>query len=838
MNAESTAPLALPVDAIGEAVRAHLRARRSLVVTAPTGSGKSTRLPTMALDAVRAPVLVVQPRRVACRGLAERVAQERGTPLGGEVGFAIRFEEKRGPDTRILFVTPGVALRMVAEDGLATFGAVIIDEFHERGWQTDLLAALVRGPGAPPVVLTSATVQGEALAARIGATHLAAPGRRFEVTLAWTDDVDAPTVHGLAERVAGAVGPMLGRVEGDILVFLPGRGEIRRCRDALRSSLRGGWEAVEVHGGVSPERLQRAFREVPGLRRLYLATNVAETSLTLPGVVQVVDSGLERRVVHRGGRNVLALMPIARAAMEQRAGRAGRVREGACLRLWSRRWRAREEEPPEVQRIALDEVVYRGALAGLEGERFELAPWVDAPPAFAVEAARARLRGAGLLDAGGCLTEAGHRGGRLPVDAHEARALTLAPAEIRPLLVDVLATLGWRRDPLLPLVGDGSEQEAVHLARRALLRESGHEPAQRVAVLRHADARVHRADARMLAEARRSARQLHEQLGVAPDRGVPSPACWERLGDVLLQAWPDAAFVLRERARRPGSRRERAGAAQPWTNGEVEVEVAPFEPIDPDHTPRGAERSPEAGVLLEVAWIGDGATGFRGRGSMLLPLSVRRLARAGVGEEVLGAVRLERRPVRVVGAVQRCLGEVVLEEAERPLKGAALREAVAGFILEGRLLAPAGDDLRAALHLLGILRDLPPGLWPEGLPVRRPEVPEDPAAWMRERLGALGLEHGDDLALLEPPDLALDLEEATGWPSWELERWAEEFPRIWEILGAEYLCEVRAGTGVVTLSPHNAEARRRGAPEAAVLPRFKGFRVRYRKASRVVPLRG
>lgn len=828
----------LPIDAIGDRVRQLLVSGRALVVTAPTGSGKSTRLPSFAADALAGPVLVVEPRRVACRSLAERVAEERQSRLGDEVGYAVRFDERRGPDTRILFVTPGVGLRMFAEQEVSRYGAVIIDEFHERGWQTDLLAALARRPGMPPLVLTSATVEAEPLAAEIGAEHLHAAGRLHPVEVSWSEAPDSPTGHRLDERVREVVVPMLARLDGDVLVFLPGRGEIRRCAESLGRGLPSGWSIVEVHGGVPPEKLQRAFRASTSERRIYLATNVAETSVTLPGVVQVVDSGLERRVVHRGGRNVLALMPIAKSAMDQRAGRAGRVRPGACLRLWSRRWRPREQEAPEVERIALDEPVYRAALAGLEGEAFDGAAWVSPPPAFAVEAARDRLRRAGLLDGQGRLTAIGRASARLPVDAHEARLLTSAPKPLKPLLGDLLATFSWRRDPLLPLDGlRGDQREEVLDARRDLLRDAAHEPAHRVHLLRQADPRRHRAETRALAEARRIAAQLHDAMGVSADRALPSPEEWSAVGRLLLDVWPESAFVLRARAR-TAKAKARDRFLQPWTNGEVEVEVGTFEPMDPDVAPVGYIASPVAGVLLEVAWIGDGATGFSGRGRMLLPLPVEMLADAGVGEEQVGEVRLNKRGPVLVGEVERRLGEVVLGRREERLRGEVLRRAAAGFILEGRLLRPAGEQLLDALHLLALLRDLPGHHRPAGMPETRPEVPEDPEAWLVARLEELGLEASDELSLLSAGDALPDVEALTGWPSWELERLAEEFPRVWEHLGARYACEVRPGSGTVTLEPVNAEATRRGTPEPAVLPRFRGFRVRYRKASRVVPLRG
>ena len=355
----------LPVDRVRPEVEAALEAHQRVVLAAPTGSGKSTRIPLWLEQryappdaAQAAPVLVVQPRRVACRALAGWLAEQRNEPVGATVGSWIRFERAVSETTRVLFATPGIALQLFEPDAGMRFSAVMIDEFHERGWQTDLLAAVL-ARRSTPLVVTSATMETVEIARALHAPVVEAEGRTYPLTIEHTDAPAQPSARDLVDRVCERV-LKLPSVEGDTLVFLPGKREIAAVADRLRSH---GVEAIEVHGGVRPDALAKAFR-APAGGRVFVATNVAETSLTIPGVTTVVDSGLVRRVVHRAGRSVLALDVCSQAAMDQRAGRAGRVQAGRVIRLWSQRFRQVASLPPEVTRIPLDDVVLTAAALG------------------------------------------------------------------------------------------------------------------------------------------------------------------------------------------------------------------------------------------------------------------------------------------------------------------------------------------------------------------------------------------------------------------------------------------------------------------------------------------
>jgi ATP-dependent helicase HrpB len=384
----------LPVDALRQDVLDGM-GRHPLVIAAPTGSGKSTRVPLWCRDATGGAVLVVEPRRVACRSLARYVASLLGEPIGETVGYTVRFEDASGPRTQIRYVTPGVALQWAANGALGAFHAVILDEFHERGWETDLFLALVRRlrPGAPLVIM-SATLEAESLAAGIGGEALRASGQLFPVETRYLGGPMVPTTRGLEDRTVEGVRRALRETGGDILVFLPGKGEIQGCRDRLARL--SDVELLPLHGTLPPAELDTVFDPGrPGRpRRVILATNVAETSVTVPGITAVVDGGLARQRLHRARRSVLATVAISRAAADQRRGRAGRLGPGVCYRLWDERGVLEPSTPPEIRRVPLTSFLLAAAAAGCSPEELELP---DRPPEFATAEAREQLKRWGAL---------------------------------------------------------------------------------------------------------------------------------------------------------------------------------------------------------------------------------------------------------------------------------------------------------------------------------------------------------------------------------------------------------------------------------------------------------
>ncbi|HET9598158.1 MAG TPA: helicase-related protein, partial [Anaeromyxobacteraceae bacterium] len=422
----------LPIDPLLPEVAAALRAGPALVLEAPPGAGKTTRVPPALLDAGLGgdgEIVVLEPRRLAARMAARRVAEERGERPGETVGWQVRFEDVSGPRTRIRFVTEALlARRILAAPALPGVGAVVLDEFHERHLQGDLALALLRrlvASGARPdlrLVVMSATLDAGPVARFLGAPSLRSEGRAFPVAVEHLSPEEAARDLRLEERVAAAVRRALREeADGHVLAFLPGAAEIRRARERLEGV---DAEVLPLHGDLPPDEQDRAVR-ASGRRKVILSTNVAETSVTIEGVAVVVDSGLARVASHSpwSGLPTLALAKVSRASAAQRAGRAGRTRPGRCLRLYTRHDHdgRPEFDVPEIRREDLAETAL--ALAALGVDRLE---WLDAPPEAAWAAAQDLLRRLGALDGGAAITALGRRLLRFPLHPRLARLVAAA----------------------------------------------------------------------------------------------------------------------------------------------------------------------------------------------------------------------------------------------------------------------------------------------------------------------------------------------------------------------------------------------------------------------------
>lgn len=428
----------LPIDEVLPQIIHATASRRTCVVVAAPGAGKTTRVPGAVLDAgaMTGGVVVLQPRRMAARMAAMRIADERGAELGGEVGYQVRFDRKVSSSTRIEMVTEGVLTRrLISDPELRGVGCVVIDEFHERHLDGDLALALVaRLREVRPelaLIVMSATLDAEPVAAFLGdAPIIRSDGRTFPIEIEYADQRDD---RPLGKRVAAQVRRFAqSGLDGDILVFLPGVGEIRRCAEDLDDAARTFRLAVlPLHGDLSVDDQNAAVRPTAdGRRKVILATNVAETSLTIDGVTCVIDSGLARVLRHSPWSGVprLEVEPISQASCAQRAGRAGRTRPGRVFRLFTKHDHdtRRAFDAPEVRRADLAAIalgLHATNLAGPGALR-----WFEAPPPQSVQAAEELLVRLGAIKTSGEMTDLGRRMLQFPVHPRAARLVCEAEA--------------------------------------------------------------------------------------------------------------------------------------------------------------------------------------------------------------------------------------------------------------------------------------------------------------------------------------------------------------------------------------------------------------------------
>jgi ATP-dependent helicase HrpB len=411
-------PEPLPIDPHVSGIVAEVRAHRAAVIAAAPGAGKTTRVPpALAADG---PVIVLQPRRVAARTIARRIADEQGWSIGREVGWHVRFERQYGRETRVLLATEGVLTARLQQDPLLSgFRTIVLDEFHERSIHADLGIALARQAWAArddlQVVVMSATLDVARVARYLGGCPVVeVPGRVHPIDVRYAPEA----------TLTQAVDEALRASPGQVLCFLPGAPEIRRAHAELDAGMRGrGVELVALHGSLTAQEQDAAIAPVDH-RRVILATNVAETSLTVPDVTAVIDSGLQKIARYDPDRAIDSLETerVSQDAADQRAGRAGRQAPGVAWRLWNAADRLRPHREPDIARIdlsgpVLDVLVWGGDPRALD--------WFEPPPPDALESALALLARLGAVD-GGRVTDLGRDMQRLRIHPRLARILLAA----------------------------------------------------------------------------------------------------------------------------------------------------------------------------------------------------------------------------------------------------------------------------------------------------------------------------------------------------------------------------------------------------------------------------
>lgn len=759
-------------------------------------------------------MLVIEPRRIACRALAARVASLRGCQPGTDVGWIVRDERRVAKDAAITFVTPGVALRIVQSGDIEDFGAVVIDEFHERAFDTDLLLCLLQerrtldNVRQSALVVMSATLEGDRLAEHLGGVHIAGEGRTFPISVRWAPkdaaSTEGPERRGLGDRLVAAL-ESCASDPGDVLVFLPGKGEISRAQQAVQAQSRGRWDVVTLHGSMTVQEQSHVLRPRStgqgngSRRRVVLATNVAETSLTIPGIGVVIDSGLVRGMMYRGGRGYLSLLPVARDSAEQRAGRAGRLGPGVCIRLWSEAAKIADVTVPEIHRGSLVSLTLAALACSPRGMDL---PWLDPPRGYAVTAAMEELTGFGCVR-DGVITAAGTRLFSLPLDVGLARVLAegqTIPGLAEPALL-LTAALSVDRSLFRRSDAGGSGRGGYTSAGTSGddLRSSGCDAVALIEAVRNGNAGMHGLDSKILGEARAAAKRFRK-LGFG-DTSWSGEVPRRALAGLLLKAWPGCAHVRRAQKKRRFT----------WAAEGVEMELDGDSAVKANKT--------EAVVVLNSRAVASQQR--RGSGLLItaaMPVPLAWLADAGIGEGRASKPTMRDGSLSVT--VSQVYAGQILATREEPPTGESARLAIRDLVLAGEVMAEAG--LLASLQKRFTLASLAAQL--EGSEALGP-LPK----WLLGRLEDVGLESGDELAMLEPEDLMPTL------PSTQSQALVgRRFPTSLNTGDARYDIEYLVAERKAIL--HQVSGARKQPPSQQHLPRVPGFRLFWEHKNRIQPL--
>jgi len=525
----------VPIDSVLPELQRALGSHSAVVLEAPPGAGKTTRVPLALLEEpwlVDKSILMLEPRRLAARGAAGYMAEILGERCGQTVGYRVRFDSQISRATRIEVVTEGILTRRLQQDPeLGGVGLVIFDEFHERNLHSDLALALCRDAQLGlrddlKLLVMSATLDGDRIASLLDAPLLRSEGRSYPVDIRY---LPREPEGRIPEVVANAVLRALETEQGDCLVFLPGAGEIRQTEARLIQQI--GKSDIEVHplfGDLPFEQQQRAITPLPnGRRKVVLATAIAETSLTIEGVGIVIDSGWQRvpRFDPRSGLTRLETVRVSRASAEQRAGRAGRLGPGVCFRLWGEGTQRGlvPYNAPEILEADLMPLALELAQWGIH--EAEALTWLDPPPGAALSQARALLQQLQALDDNGRITPTGREIVHLPLHPRLGHMLIQARDTGQVALACDVAALLSERDPLRQLEGEGRCDFALRLEALHAHRQEGNRGARRFG-----------ADVTACAAVERASRQWRRLLKV---QAADTPVAELAVGGLLALAYPD-----------------------------------------------------------------------------------------------------------------------------------------------------------------------------------------------------------------------------------------------------------------------------------------------------------
>lgn len=782
--------MSLPIDSIKSDFLS-LLTQHHLVVEAETGSGKSTRLPIWAKSQGR--VLVVQPRRIACTSLAEYLADQANEKIGQSIGYAIKFEAHFDDNTQVVFATPGVALRWMSEMALSNFDIVIIDEMHLRRWDTDLLLALLKQHNQHRLITTSATLDSQRLVEYLDGKSIAASGRCFPVDVIYhaNDSRHSPDIRGLEKRVQHAVETAFEQYHGDILVFLPGRKEISLCMGALKHI---DAHVIPLHASVTDDDRHHALT-TNERRRIILATNVAETSLTIPGVTVIVDSGLERRTHQRNGRTVLSLHAISRASAEQRKGRAGRVSAGVCVRLYGSAAPLELVTPPELHREELVEPMLAAACCG---HHLEQLGFIDSLPEKTLLQAKDKLQKMQAIDHRGDITEHGKLLYPLPIDSLFAHLITAMPSKAsKEAMIDLSAALSVPQR----LFQSPKNEEALEQLQQ--WEKHGCDAALLIKLLREETPEYLNVDPDMLKEARMMSEQIREAMDL-PQLAVATSLKRDAWLESVMQAAPELIFVRREKRR------------QALGNGFSEATVG--------RDSRYPDKAESAIIFDQYNLPGKGVKQTLSLGTCLAPISLQQLIKLDIGElEHIDSQVIDGQCISVMA--RKYAGRTIEKINQEPV-GHIASNAIVDMILSNQLMTGLAEKLAFQIQQWNLYLAL--GRHEHGL--CNHTEPAELRSWLTDQIESLGIESVEDLLIFSQQDFLFE-----GIPEWEQENFNQEFPRQLHL--ADLNLSIDYNVTQKRVYAIYVSGGRKQDPKRWELPVWKGWRIQYKKASRVVDVK-
>ncbi|MFA0381781.1 helicase-related protein [Vibrio sp. 10N.222.54.A3] len=789
----------LPIDAYQNVFHEQI-ANSHLVVEAETGSGKSTRLPLWASQHGR--VLVVEPRRIACTSLAKYLAQQSGEKLGSKVGYAIKLESEYNEQTNVVFVTPGIALRWLSEDGLASFDVIVVDEFHERRWDIDLLVAILKQKESHRLVITSATIEGERLAQYLDANRISCEGRTYlvEIEHRANESRTLPDIRHLGQRIAEEVNHQLIASSGDMLVFLPGKKEIVQCEQALAKN--PDIQVVKLHASVSDKERDSALSgrnintEGNGLKKVILATNVAETSLTIPDIGVVIDSGLERRTVQRNGRTTLMLKSISRASAKQRAGRAGRVMDGVCVRLYGEHAALELVTPPELQREELTEPMLAAACCG---SPLESLSFLDPIPEKSLNSATQTLLTMEAINADHQITEHGKKLYPLPIDALYADIVTrIKTKALKEAMVDLTAALS------VPARLYQLPNNAEHLEALAQQEKEGCDLSLLIQIVRGREYPHLDIDQQALNEAQGLAKQMREVFEL-PQLEVASRFQRIELLKTIVNLHPELVFVRRLKRK------------EAFANGVLEV-VLGRQNRFPDNA--------QAMLVLDTHSLpGRGVKQTLTLATVTTPIPLELLIDAELGEWEQGETVVNDDGVftemALVYAGRTITTKLVAAEGQLSLKP------IVDLVLNGEQLPGFAKARTQEIKHWQLYVKL-------GLDEQTKYTPEieniNFELWFIEQLEVLGVTDVSELEMFDHADIPFD-----GIPTWLYSEFSEKYPFALSLADLQLDVEYLPARKLIYV--HYQSGSRKLSPKRWELPTWSGWRIQFKKASRIIDIK-